>query len=77
MDEHTIQHRPLPVINHQAVNKQYADDNFLKLSGGTMTGDINMGGNKITGLFQIPLAPFQAPQNLTDTNMRKYILGFT
>ena len=25
MDGHTIQHLPLPVINHQAANKQYVD----------------------------------------------------
>ena len=39
VDGHTIQHLPLPVINHQSVNKQYTNDNFLKLLGGTMTGD--------------------------------------
>lgn len=32
-----------------------------------------MGGNEITGLFQIPPTPFQPPQNPADTNMPKYI----
>ena len=32
-----------------------------------------MGNNKITGLFQIPPASVQPPQNRTDTDMQKYI----
>lgn len=39
VDGHTIQYLPLPVINHQSVNKQYTNDNFLKLLRGTMTSD--------------------------------------
>ena len=36
---------------NQKANKTYVDTTFLKLSGGTMTADINIGGKKITNLF--------------------------
>lgn len=32
------------------ITQEEADDRYLKLAGGTMTGAIAMGGNKITGL---------------------------
>ena len=35
-----------PTANDDAATKGYADSNFLMLSGGTMIGDINAGGNK-------------------------------
>ena len=38
-----------------------------------MSGDLNMDGNTITGLFKMPPTPFQPPQNPADTNMQKYI----
>ena len=38
-----------------------------------MSGDLNMDGNTITELFQMPPTPFQPPQNPADTNMPKYI----
>ena len=38
-----------------------------------MSGDLNMNGNTITGLFQMPPTPFQTPQNPADANMQKYI----
>ena len=35
---------------NQKADKTYVDTTFLKLSGGTMTSDIDTGGNKITNL---------------------------
>ena len=35
---------------NQKADKTYVDTTFLKLSGGTMTGDIDIGGNKLTNL---------------------------
>ena len=35
---------------NQKADKSYVDTTFLKLSGGTMTSDIDTGGNKITNL---------------------------
>ena len=35
---------------NQKADKTYVDTTFLKLSGGTMTGDIDTGGKKITNL---------------------------
>lgn len=36
-----------PSGDNDATTKHYVDTNFLKLSGGTMTGDINMGGEEL------------------------------
>ena len=44
---------------------------IIAKSGNTMSGDLNMGSNQISGLFQIPLTLFQLPPNTTDTNMQK------
>ena len=38
-----------PTSNNQAANKSYADTK-LSLTGGTMTGNLDMGGKKITGV---------------------------
>jgi len=40
----------VPSVAAGIVNKKYADDTFLKLAGGTMSGPIAMGSSKITGL---------------------------
>ncbi|UWH93627.1 MAG: phosphodiester glycosidase [Bacteriophage sp.] len=46
------QYSEAPTENHDLVNKEYVDGkaggDYLPLSGGTMTGPINMGANKIT-----------------------------
>lgn len=42
-----------PISDDDATNKRYVDDTVasrLSLSGGTMSGDINMAGNKITSI---------------------------
>ena len=39
-----------PVNNDQGVNKSYADSNFLKLSGGTVSGNIAMQNARIFNL---------------------------
>lgn len=52
MNQHTIQHLPLPIISPLAVNKQYVDDNFFKNGRNVaMTGNLNMNNNVITGLL--------------------------
>lgn len=38
------------IFTEELVNKDYVDDTFLPLAGGTMTGDIAMGNKKISGL---------------------------
>ena len=58
------------VNNDQGAKKSYVDQHIAK-SGNTMSGDLNMGSNQISGLFQIPLTLFQLPPNTTDTNMQK------
>lgn len=46
------QYSEAPTENHDLVNKEYVDGkaggDYLPLSGGTMTGPINLGANKIT-----------------------------
>lgn len=51
------QYQGAPTENNDLVNKEYVDGraggDYLPLSGGTMTGDINMGRNDITGVDNI------------------------
>ena len=50
----------LPTNIEDAVNKQYTDDNFLKLDGSTpLAGDLNIGTHKITDLA-LPVATTDA-----------------
>lgn len=52
-----------PTLDTDAANKKYVDDavagatptGFLPTTGGTMSGDINMGGNNITNLPSTPV----------------------
>ena len=36
-----------PTNDHDSVHKKYVHDVFLPMSGGSMTGEIDMGGNKV------------------------------
>ena len=47
-----------PTHNTDAVNKTYADTNFLKLSGGNMTGDLTVPNPTTTGKSQLVLNLF-------------------
>ena len=46
-DGHTIMNLITPVSRNQTVKKEYTDDNFLTLSGGTMNRKLNMGNHSI------------------------------
>ena len=52
MRNNRIYYLPTPTGNAQPTPKSYVDSNFLKLSGGTMSGTLAMGNNKITGLAE-------------------------
>ena len=52
MRNNRIYNLPTPTGNAQPTLKSYVDSNFLKLSGGTMSGTLAMGNNKITGLAE-------------------------
>ena len=43
-----------PTQDDMAASNGYVDSNFVDLAGGTMVGDINMSGNNITNLPDIP-----------------------
>jgi hypothetical protein len=58
-----------PVALLDAVNKQYVDNNFLRLNGtSTMSGILNMGNNRITNLVDPINAQNAATKNYVDTN---------
>ena len=52
-------------------DKTYVDTTFLKLSGGTMTGDINTGGKKITNLPSPTTTSEPATKSYADTTFLK------
>ena len=72
MGNNYIHNVKTPINNDQGANKSYVDQ-YVAKAGDAMSSDLNMGNNKITGLFQIPPASVQPPQNCTDTDMQKYI----
>ena len=65
MGNQTIFNVKDPTISDHGVNKKYADATFLKLSGGTMSGAINMGGGKVENLG--------TPTANTDAATKKYV----
>jgi len=51
MAGNTLMNVSAPVHNHDVANKIYVDENTgVSKSGDTMEGDLNMDGNRITGL---------------------------
>jgi len=52
MTGNTLMNVSKPVANHDAANKAYIEENVdgVSKSGDTMSGDLNMDGNRTTGL---------------------------
>ena len=76
MNNNKIKHLALPTSLNDAANKKYVDDtlllnhvamsNYLKKDGSVaMTGNLNLGGNKIVGLA--------TPTSNTDAATKKYV----
>ena len=58
----------LPILSTDGANKQYVDNvvlGYLKLSGGVMTGQVNMSSNSITNLSE--------PNNPQDAATKAYV----
>ena len=72
MGNNYIYNDKTPINNDQGANKSYVDKHVAK-AGDAMSSDLNMGNNKVTGLFQISPASVQPPKNPTDTVIQKYI----
>ena len=52
MSNNKITHLAKPTDDKDGVNKKYIDDNYLKLSGGTMTGHIMLNNKILTSQYQ-------------------------
>ena len=52
MFDNKITHLANLTAKGDSINKSWSESNFLKLPGGTMSGVLAMGSNKITGLPQ-------------------------
>ena len=52
MSNNKITHLAKPTDDKDGVNKKYIDDNYLKLSGGTMTGHIILNNKILTSQYQ-------------------------
>lgn len=56
-----------------ALNSDVNADAFLKLTGGTMKGNITMGGNRITGLGE----PAEDADAITRAFLKSYLVGIS
>ncbi len=55
MSSHEVKALGSPTTNTSATNKNYVDNNFLSLHGGTIIGNITISGQSITDLNPTPL----------------------
>jgi hypothetical protein len=68
LNTYTIVNLPIPTSNNEAANKEYVDNQDalkLSLSGGTMSGAIDMGSNQINNLAD--------PTSNTDAATKQYV----
>ena len=73
INENRIYGLPQPTGPQQPATKEYVDDNALPLSGGDMTGNIDMRGNRI---YSLPF-PTGSQQPATKEYTEKYFLRKT
>ena len=62
----TIENLPTPTQNDHACSKGYADGSFLKMSGGSMSGPVNMNSNDLIGLPDVPILTHSAVNRTYD-----------
>ena len=66
LNYHEIKRFLTPTANKSATNKEYVDNNFLSLHGGTLLGNVSMSGQSITDLNP-------TPQNNNDAVTKSYV----
>ena len=67
MNDHEVKRLLTPTSNTSATNKEYVDNNFLNLNGGTLLGNVvTMSGQSITDLNP-------TPQNNSDAVTKSYV----
>ncbi len=60
MDGHNVIGLSDPTNDDMAASKGYVDGNFLDLAGGTMVGDVDMGGFEIKNMLRTPTTDLSA-----------------
>ncbi len=66
MSDNEIKRLLTPTVGTSATNKEYVDNHFLSLHGGTLLGNVSMSGQSITDLNP-------TPQNNNDAVMKSYV----
>ncbi len=61
MSDNEIKRLSTPTANKSATNKEYVDNNFLNLHGGTLLGNVSMSGQSITDLSPTRLRIIMTP----------------
>ncbi len=60
MDGHNVTGLSDPTNDDMVASKGYVDGNFLDLAGGTMVGDVDMGGYEIKNMLRTPTTDLSA-----------------
>ena len=60
MDGHNMKGLVDPTNNDMAASKGFVESNFLDLAGGTMVGNVDMGGYEITNMLRTPTTDLSA-----------------
>ena len=66
MSDNKIKRLSTPTANKSATNKEYIDNNFLSLHGGTLLGNVSMSAQSVTDLNP-------TPQNNNDAVTKSYV----